>query len=432
MKLKESGIEWLGKIPEHWEIVKIKYIFHETSIKNRGKEEPLAATQIYGVIPKKLYPVRTVEAITSDLNNFKFVKNGDFVISLRSFEGGIEYSKYQGIISPAYTVLEPVINISSLYFQFFFKSSLFISAINLYKTGIREGQNISYSELQQDCLPIPPFSEQQSIANYLDKKCAEIELLIAKKERMITLLREKKESLINEVVTKGLDKTVQLKESNVKWLGRIPAHWEVRRLKYLFSIGSGLNITKSDFTPYGIPCVNYGEIHSEPSRKINLVTHKLPYIDVSYFEHNSKSLVSKGDFVFADTSEDIEGVGNFINIQSNEQIFAGYHTIVLKLNTDKIHYGYYLFLFDSMWVRHQIRKEVCGVKVFSITKTILKEILCIIPPFSEQQAIAQYLDEQCEAIDRTIMKIEDQIKLLKEYKTSLINEAVCGRIDMEV
>ena len=208
---KHSGIEWLGEIPKHWEIVKFKYIFKERSIKGFGHEQQLASTQNYGVIPKSLYPTRTVEALTSDLNFFKLVRKNNFVISLRSFEGGIEYSQYQGIISPAYTILESTNNIEHSYFQFLFKSSIFISALQIYKTGIREGQNISYLELQQDFLPLPPLQEQKAIAEFLDKKCDKISQFIESKQKLITLLQEKKQALINEAVTKGLNPNIEFK-----------------------------------------------------------------------------------------------------------------------------------------------------------------------------------------------------------------------------
>lgn len=120
----DSGVEWIGKIPKHWEIEKVKYIFKDSSIKNHGEEIPLAATQLYGVVPKDTLDYRTVEANISDLNTFKLVKENNFVISLRSFEGGIEYSAYKGIISPAYTVMEALQDIAFKYFKYLFKSNI--------------------------------------------------------------------------------------------------------------------------------------------------------------------------------------------------------------------------------------------------------------------------------------------------------------------
>ncbi|EOI0588357.1 restriction endonuclease subunit S [Campylobacter jejuni] len=177
------------------------------------------------------------------------------------------------------------------------------------------------------------------------------------------------------------------------------------------------------------PCVSYGEIHSKYPCRLNTTIHTLPFVSKTYLADKPQSLLQKGDFVFADTSEDIEGSGNFTSIQSDTPIFAGYHTIILKYK-GKINSLYFSFLFDSIFTRNQIRKEVCGVKVFSITKSILKEVQCLIPPLKEQEQIAQFLDSEISKIDAIIEKIKKQIELIKEYKTTLINQAVCGRINL--
>lgn len=289
--------------------------------------------------------------------------------------------------------------------------------------------NISTKEIGEFKIPLPPLKEQEQIANFLDEKCKKIANFIEKKEKLITLLKEQKQALINETITKGLDKNINFKDSGIEWLGEIPQHWEVKKLKMLFTLGNGLNITKADFVSYGIPCVSYGEIHSKYPCRLNTTIHTLPFVSKTYLADKPQSLLQKGDFVFVDTSEDIEGSGNFTSIQSDTPIFAGYHTIILKYR-GKINSLYFSFLFDSIFTRNQIRKEVCGVKVFSITKSILKEVQCLIPPLKEQEQIANFLDEKCEKIDLLIEKTKKQIKLIKEYKTTLINQAVCGRINL--
>lgn len=289
--------------------------------------------------------------------------------------------------------------------------------------------NISTKEIGEFKIPLPPLKEQEQIANFLDEKCKKIANFIEKKEKLITLLKEQKQALINETITKGLDKNINFKDSGIEWLGEIPQHWEVKKLKMLFTLGNGLNITKADFVSYGIPCVSYGEIHSKYPCRLNTTIHTLPFVSKTYLADKPQSLLQKGDFVFVDTSEDIEGSGNFTSIQSDTPIFAGYHTIILKYK-GKINSLYFSFLFDSIFTRNQIRKEVCGVKVFSITKSILKEVQCLIPPLKEQEQIANFLDEKCEKIDLLIEKTKKQIKLIKEYKTTLINQAVCGRINL--
>ncbi len=201
VEMTDSGVEWIGKIPKHWEIEKVKYIFKDSSIKNHGEEIPLAATQLYGVVPKDTLDYRTVEANVSDLNTFKLVKENNFVISLRSFEGGIEYSAYKGIISPAYTVMEALQDIAFKYFKYLFKSNIFIQALNIYKTGIREGQNISFAKFKDDFLPLPPKNEQIKIAEYIENQTTKIDKAIELQQNYISKLKEYKASLIDSVVT---------------------------------------------------------------------------------------------------------------------------------------------------------------------------------------------------------------------------------------
>lgn len=201
VEMIDSGVEWIGNIPKHWEIEKVKYIFKDSSIKNHGEEIPLAATQLYGVVPKDILDYRTVEANVSDLNTFKLVKENNFVISLRSFEGGIEYSAYKGIISPAYTVMEALQDIAFKYFKYLFKSNIFIQALNIYKTGIREGQNISFAKFKDDFLPLPPKNEQIQIAEHIENQTTKIDIAIELQQNYISKLKEYKASLIDSVVT---------------------------------------------------------------------------------------------------------------------------------------------------------------------------------------------------------------------------------------
>ncbi|MBQ3524831.1 MAG: restriction endonuclease subunit S [Akkermansia sp.] len=204
VSMKDSGIAWLGVIPEHWEIRKLKYTFSERTEKNHPDEPILCATQSHGVIPQSLYKNRVV-VVNKGFEGLKFVKCGDFVISLRSFEGGIEYAYYQGIISAAYTVLTPNIEEQAYFMKWLFKSKPFIQLLQTCVTGIREGQNINYQALSRKFIVLPPLKEQQFIVAYLDKKCTEIDELIARQEQIIEKLKELKTSTIAHVVTGKVD-----------------------------------------------------------------------------------------------------------------------------------------------------------------------------------------------------------------------------------
>ena len=231
---KDSGVKWIGEIPGHWEVRKMKYVFQERSQKGFPKLRLLAATHQYGVIKKDDYESRTVVA-TKGLETLKLVCKNDFVISLRSFEGGIEMSHEKGIISPAYTILTPK-NIEPSYFRHLGKSPVFINLLKIMVTGIREGQNIDYNKLKTDFIPLPPKSEQTAIANYLDSVTSKIDEAISQQQKMIDLLNERKQIIIQNAVTKGLDPNAKMKDSGVEWIGEIPEDWEVRPIKTLLKL----------------------------------------------------------------------------------------------------------------------------------------------------------------------------------------------------
>lgn len=200
VKFKTTNIPWLPEIPEHWEERKMKYIFKERSEKNHPNEEPLCATQSKGVIPQSLYDGRVV-VVNKGFENLKFVKEGDFVINLRSFQGGIEYAYYQGIISAAYTILEIVEFTMASYYRLMFKSHNFIQLLQTCVTGIREGQNINYPLLSNKILPVPPLSEQRAIVSYITERTSKIDTLIEKLTKEIECVKEYKQRLISDVVT---------------------------------------------------------------------------------------------------------------------------------------------------------------------------------------------------------------------------------------
>ena len=199
--MKDSGIPWIGMVPEHWKLTRIKFLFNEISETEHPEELCLCSTQKYGVIPQSMYENRVV-VVNKGLENLKFVRKGNFVISLRSFQGGIEIAYYQGIISAAYTILSlGNKNISSNYIKYLFKSSPFIQLLQTCVTGIREGQNINYELLRRQFIPIPTLSQQNEIVAYIDRKVAQIDKMKAAELAQIDKLKEYKQRLISDVVT---------------------------------------------------------------------------------------------------------------------------------------------------------------------------------------------------------------------------------------
>lgn len=206
-KMKDSGVEWVGEIPSDWEIRKARYMFVQRFDKGNSIElQLLSPTQNYGVIPQWKYEeLSGMVAVKlnekADLMQFKTVHKGDFCISLRSFQGGFEYSKYEGVVSPAYQVFYPVVRIDDGYYKYMFKDGGFIEKMNSYTMTLRDGKNISFFDFGNTYIPYPPIEKQQQIAAYLDRKCSEIDGIIKEKQQQLETLAEYKKSLIYECVT---------------------------------------------------------------------------------------------------------------------------------------------------------------------------------------------------------------------------------------
>lgn len=218
-----------------------------------------------------------------------------------------------------------------------------------------------------------------------------------------------------------------MKNSGVEWIGEIPDDWEVTPLKKLFSFGKGLPITKENLVEKGLPVISYGQIHSKSNTGTKLQSELLRYVSNSYLDSNPNSLVHSGDFIFADTSEDLEGCGNCCYIDKEIKLFAGYHTVILQSKISKDN-KYLAYLFKTDEWRKQLREKLVEVKLYSITQKALKSTSVILPPKPTQQRIASYLDKKCSKIEETIQNQQQVIEKLKAYKQSLITEAVTGKM----
>ena len=314
-----------------------------------------------------------------------------------------------------------------IYYEWLFHSSLFSD--EYYKWGhgiVNDLWTTRWQEMKNIQIAAPTLQEQQSIATYLDQKCSEIDELITLQEEMITKLQSYQQSVITEAVTKGLDKNIPLKDSGIEWIGEIPEHWEVKRMKSIYNFGKGFNITKADLVDKGISVISYGQIHSKLNTGTYIKDSLIKYVPEIFLENNNASLVKKGDIIFADTSEDLEGCGNCIYIDRDMLLYAGYHTIIAKNISTYIN-RYFSYLFQTDCWRSQIRKMVNGVKLFSIPQKLLSSTDIITPPLSEQQSIATYLDQKCSEIDALISIKQQKIEKLKDYKKSLIFECVTGK-----
>jgi type I restriction enzyme S subunit len=221
------------------------------------------------------------------------------------------------------------------------------------------------------------------------------------------------------------------KDSGVDWLGVVPKHWGVKPLRYLGRFRKGLTITKGDLTDGGIPCLNYGEVHSLYPFEVNQDVDPLRSVPAEYLETDPSACVKHGDFVFADTSEDLDGVGNFTHVSGVEPLFAGYHTIIYSINSE-VSSRFLAYCLESFAFRTQLRMGVKGVKVFSITQEILRGGIAWLPIMAEQTQIARFLDHETARIDALIEEQQRLIELLKEKRQSVISHAVTKGLDPTV
>lgn len=395
---KDSGVKWLGEIPSHWELRKMKYTFDERSQKGFPNEPLLAATQNHGVILKSQYENRTVEAVKS-LDTLKLVEIGDFVISLRSFQGGLEYAHNRGIISPAYTILTPT-HIKASYFKHLSKSDIFISLLKSSVTGIREGQNIDYNKLKESLLPIPPEEEQKAMGCYLDAATSKIDKAIDMQQKMIDLLNERKQIIIQNAVTKGLDANVEMKDSGVEWSPQIPKKWNVRRLRFLcdFQTGDKDTINRVDNGKYPF------FVRSPQIERINSYTF------------DGEAILMAGDGV---------GAGKVFHYYKGK---FDYHQRVYNLHNFRAVDGKYLFYYLKQNFKYIIERAEAKSTVDSVRIIMLKDFMACFPSIKEQQAIVAYLDKEMLNFDSAITNCQRQIALLQERKQIIINEVVTGKV----
>lgn len=433
-KYKDSGIAWIGEIPEHWEVKRLKNVCstNNASLSDKTSKEFEFDYVDIGSVSFELGIHKTEKYTFQNAPSRarKIARLGDIIVStVRTYLRAIDIinsgEKEKYIYSTGFAILSPLKNILSEFMIYICRSEYFTNQVSIYSTGINY-PSINDTALKMINIVMPTLSEQQTIAAYLDQKCGEIDELITLQEEMITKLQSYKQSVITEAVTKGLDKNVPLKDSGIEWIGEIPEHWEVRRMKSIYNFGKGLSITKADLVDKGIPVISYGQIHSKLNIGTCIKDSLIRYVPKVFLENNNTSLVKKGDVIFADTSEDLEGCGNCIYIDMDMLLYAGYHTIIAK-NISTSYNRYFSYLFQTDCWRFQIRRMVNGVKLFSIPQKLLASADLIVPSTQEQQSIADYLDQRCSEIDELISIKQQKIEKLKEYKKSLIFECVTGK-----
>ena len=435
-KYKPSGVDWLGDVPEGWEVKPLKCNFQLFGGSTpKSENEAFWNGDIAWATPadlgntESLYISDTQRKISADgLKSCatSLVPPNSIILSTRASIGALAITQTAMCTNQGCKSLVPSARVSAKYFG----RLLSVCSVEL---SIR-GKGTTFLELSADELarfktPIPPLPEQTAIAEFLDRETGKIDGLVVEQRRLMELLKEKRQAVISHAVTKGLNPHAPMKPSGIEWLGDVPVGWEVKPLRSVFKFSKGLTITKEDLRDEGVCCVNYGEIHSKYGFRLNPDIHPLRCVEPEYLSSNPDALIRDGDFVFADTSEDLEGSGNFTHLKSESPIFAGYHTIIARPRKG-ICSLFLAYQFHSSLFRSQIQRQVKGVKVFSISQGILKSAKCWLPPLPEQTAIVAFLETELAKFDTLTAEAQRAIDLLQERRTALISAAVTGQIDV--
>lgn len=381
-EMKDSGIEWIGQIPERWELRRAKTLFTQRNSKGNEIEVLLSPTQKYGVVPQsQLEGVVQVKEDT-DLQMFKTVHKGDFVISLRSFQGGFEYSLYEGVCSPAYQVFYPTTPICDTYYRYLFKSQSFISKMNNLTVGIREGKNIQYVDFANSQIPVPPLAEQDRIAAFLDAECAEIDAVLEKTRASIEEYKKLKQAVITQAVTKGVRGDRPMKDSGIEWIGDIPAEWDVLSLVAHTSMLTPMR-DRPENLDGPIPWVRIEDFEGKyiESSKAGLG------VSMKTVKEMNLKVYPVGTILC--TSSCIMGKCAIVSreLVSNQR-FIG---IIPDRTTDKT-YLYYLMTSNA----ERMNFLSTGALQANLSRSAFEHLKVQFPPYSEQQEIVAYLDDKCE------------------------------------
>lgn len=406
---------WISKIPAHWQVHKMKRLFAERSEKGYPNEPLLVASQSMGVVPKNVYGNRTVEA-QKDLHLLKLVCVGDFVISLRSFQGGLEYAYYQGIISPANTILIPHEPMSSSYFRYLAKSKPFIGLLTLCVTGIREGQNIDYAKLKNHFLPVPPREEQDQIVRFLDWKVSSINKLIAVKQKQIANLNEMHLSVMNDLATHGIVKERNYVKTSMDWACEIPAEWSISRIRNHFEILKRIAGAEG----YDVFSVTQQGLKV---RDINVYEGQLAA------NYSGYQFVYPGEFAMNHMDLLTGGVG----IADHLGVTSPDYRVFRIFDEAHCYAPYYLKVFQICYRRHafyRFGRGAANVGRWRLPADAFKNFEIPLPPYEEQIKIVQAIGDEEQKTKAAIECLKKQIDLLNDLKTRLISDTVTGKIDV--
>ncbi|PKN50431.1 MAG: type I restriction endonuclease subunit S [Deltaproteobacteria bacterium HGW-Deltaproteobacteria-16] len=423
-RYKESGVEWLGEVPEHWGVKRIGYYFNERREKVSDKDYPALSVTKNGIVPQL-----DTAAKSDDGDNRKKVCKGDFVINSRSDrKGSSGSSDLEGSVSLICTVIRPQEHVYTQFVHHLLRCQLFQE--EFYRNGkgiVADLWSTNYSEMRNILLGMPPLPEQHAIADFLDRETAKIDALIAEQQRLIGLLAEKRQATISHAVTKGLNPNASMKDSGVEWLGEVPEHWEVKKLGYLLS-ESPKNGRSPEITAAGV--IPTFSIAAVKNGRASIQSHlKYTSIDLQdahpYFLKQFDILVLRGN-----GSKELVGTAGIVVDQPPENCI--YPDILIRVRpNNSILPSHLVSCLNSSALRPQIQTAAqTAAGIWKISGRALQGLRLPLPPLAEQNEIERHLQIISMSFDALTAEAQRAIALLQERRIALISAAVTGKIDV--
>ncbi|WP_282064006.1 hypothetical protein [Vibrio rotiferianus] len=412
----DSGYEWIGEIPQHWDLVKLGSCLSPVSVKNCPELPLLSITREQGVIERDVDDQESNHNfIPDDLSGYKKLEKGQFGMNkMKAWQGSYGVSKFTGIVSPAYFVFDFTKAINPEFFNWAIRSKLYVSFFGSASDGVRIGQwDLSKTRMKVIPFVLPSEEEQSLIANFLEKKTTQINDAIAIKEQQISLLKERKQIIIQQAVTQGLDPNVPMKDSGVDWIGEVPEHWGIVPGFTVFKEGKDSN---KGMIESQVLSLSYGNIIVKPEEKlVGLVPESFETYQIAL----------PGDIIIRCTDLQNDKTSLRTGIVRNKGIItSAYLNLRLKTEHSAEFMHYFLHVLD---ITKAIYRFGSGLRQ-NLSYQDFKHMRILMPPKAEQIEIVNYINNRVEMAESSIDLIKNQIEKLKEYKTTLINSAVTGKI----
>lgn len=421
---KNSGQPSLGKIPAHWDLFRNGRLFSQRNETGFGELPILEVSLKTGVRVRDMENLKRKQ-VMSDREKYKRAAQGDIAYNMmRMWQGAVGIAPVDGLVSPAYVVMRPFPEVDCRYFTYLFRTGSYKNEVDAYSRGIVKDRNRLYwQDFKRIPSVVPPIEEQRHIASFLDTVGGKVQRFIRNKRRLIELLKEQKQNVINQAVTRGLNPNVKLKPSGVEWIGDIPEHWEVIRFKHRVGFQEGPGIMAADFRESGVPLLRISCLAS-PEATLNGCNYLDPTVVERRWNHFR---IQPGDYLLS-ASASTGGIS-----RATEAVFGAIpYTGIIRLwpLSPAISMDYLRYFISSRPFIDQIDTMKSGVGIEHFGPTHLKRMWVSLPPHDEQLAILKFLKQESATINQAITRTEREIELMREYRIRLISDVVTGQVDV--